>query len=93
MKKFTAMFMVLVLLMVAVSVGYSSSPIGTTPLSDTQLATLFGMGAWACALTAIGASALVIGAGALTTGTGGVFVASVLAAGTYGYAATKAACQ
>jgi len=93
MKKLTATSLILVLLMAAVSIEYSSSPIGTTPLSNTQLAALFGMGAWACALTAIGASALVIGAGALTTGTGGVFVASVLAAGTYGYAATKAACQ
>ncbi|MDD5543116.1 MAG: hypothetical protein PHX83_08065 [Acidobacteriia bacterium] len=86
MKKLTAMSLVLVLLIAATSTEYSLSAIETTPLTDSQLATLSGMGNTVCGLTAGFGSILVVAAGLATGGLGAI------AAGALAIDATRKAC-
>lgn len=86
MKKFMTMSLVLALLSVMATTGYSIAPNGTTPLTDSQLATISGIGFWSCLITAGASSVLVVAAGVATGGLGAI------AAGALGINATRAAC-
>lgn len=86
MKKLTAISLALMLLMVAVPTECSLSAIETTPLTDSQLATLSGLGFWSCAITAGASILLVVAAGVATGGLGAI------AGGALGVSATRAAC-
>lgn len=92
MKKTMTLILVFSLLILGIAIGEVHPPSGRSPLTGSNLAAISGAGFWGCLLTAAGSAVLVAGAGALTAGTGGVFVGSVLAAGTFGVKVTREAC-
>ncbi len=92
MKKLLVFILLISVTCLVVIVNTTPSLGSRSPLTNAELNALSGAGFWRCLITAFASSAVVVAAGGLTVGTGGVLVASVLAAGTLGVAATRAAC-